>query len=163
MTAPWSDPWYGVFHRWKHDGEYPSGQEIADALRAEPKVPDSLVEYVAGRLDGSVRAPVGNPGLTAADRLERWAELNQLAVDFRMVHAAFRLQGVQGPRDRALKVVAKQRHIAPSTLETRLRKEVGPLLKASTLQESEAQMRKLVDEGIIRLDPELGYSPVPDG
>ena len=145
-------PWDTL--RWHiTNGEHPSTKELADAIRQNPHITVEMVGYVAGRIDGSVRAPAhrGAKRQTLANRRARakWLEL-----DVRPRQAAFRILGIQAPRLRALHVVKEQSPWAPGSVDTL--SDLLKLVKSPPIAWWEERVKRWEAEGRVRLDREEG-------
>ncbi len=146
--------------------EHPEKRELADAIRACPMIPQELVEYVAGRLDGTVSPPANRPKKDPAQG--KWVTTLDRAYQVRVHQAAFRLQGIRGPKTRAIDAVAKLRGKAPETIK----KSVEGGLKSvpayhrnivPSIAEAEKFLRELESEGSIRLDSNDGLVWLTEG
>jgi hypothetical protein len=133
-------PYWCEIARQIEKGEYPTGPALAKALRGWPTVPPDLVDYVAGRLNGTIardRRPY--PGRERR-HAARWLPV---AVRVRIRQARYRalrfrsnpsprnlpdlrrtLDGwkVKGPKERAIRKVAARRGITPAHLEKEMRR-----------------------------------------
>lgn len=102
------DPW-GVFIWRLREGEYPTNAEIAKALRDDATgkpFPPEVVEYIAGRLDGTVKRPRHRSKQT--DDTKRWLPFLNLAFEVRILQAVYALDGQSRPRVRAIEAIANR-------------------------------------------------------
>ena len=137
--------------------DHPSDKELADAIRARPTIPPELVEYVAGRLDGTKPRPRGRPD---GDPTHRWMRSSLLRSEVRLREAAFKLQGVKAPRKRAIEVQARKLHMGPDSLRTLL-KVRSPTRSLHSWDFTLAEAREMLDEdlekGVVALDTKEGF------
>ena len=139
--------------------EHPEKKELADAIRACPMIPQELVEYVAGRLDGTISPPAHRPKKNPAQG--KWATACERAFEVRIRQAAFRLLRVRGPKTRAIEAVAQMLGLEPETIK----KSVESDFKAAparlrnfvpSIEQAEKILTGLVSDGSIRLDRDDG-------
>jgi len=124
--------WDRISNRLSRWGIHPSGMDLANALRECPKIPPDMVEYVAGRLEGSVKVPRGS---TPKSEVERWTRplIVTMRVRYRQaVYRRIKFSGkprpanlphllkipsgwkVKAPRDRAIERVARREGLSPA-------------------------------------------------
>jgi len=142
--------------RWGNEVDHPSNKELADAIRASPTVPAELVEYVAGRLDGTKRRPRGR---SAKDKATRWGRTAWLRVSVLRVQAAFRLQGFPATKERVRGIVAKESGIDPDRLRDILRRDLDDApssYPSITMDEMEVIVREMIGQGEVELDKKKG-------
>ena len=132
-------------------GESP--RELAGALRTCPGIEPEATEYVAGRLDGSIRRLKYRP---EESRTRRWYRIEALKIQVRFVQASFRLQGIRDPATAAVEVVAKRVHIAPTTLAKKLKGVPAAYRSDLAIGEVDAQVKQAVADGHARLDKTVG-------
>lgn len=111
-------------------GRWPSDDAIAKAIIASegiiPEVAEiakftnglTLIEFVAGRINGTVRLKRGRPRRKAADG---WDRTVVLAREVNAAAQAARAKGLGGPRGRALRAVAERRGVTVEWLQRCLR------------------------------------------
>lgn len=141
--------------------------DLAEALLACPGIEPGAAAYVAGRLRKTIGPPRGQPeeDPLSGDGFEEWAFLR---VRLRVLHAAFRLQGVRAPKEEALLVLSRQEHRTPETLAREPRRspfaslarlrhpQAAPLPWEAPLATFEARVRAWVGSGKARLDRREG-------
>ena len=115
------NPWLSILWRVRK-GEFPSNAELAKALRddtrGKPLTPE-VREYLAGRLDGSIKRPRGRP--QPANEYERWTPALNLAFRVRALQAAYRLIGETRPRERAIEDVARAAGRSTDTVRSKIK------------------------------------------
>ena len=132
-------------------GESP--RELAGALCSCPGIEPEAAEYVAGRLDGSIRRPNHRP---EESRTRRWYRIESLKIQVRFVQASFRLQGTRDPAAAALEVVARRVHTVPTTLAKKLKGVPAEYRSDLPITEVDAQVKQAVADGRARLDKTVG-------
>lgn len=146
--------------------EHPKATELADAIRACPMIPQGLVEYVAGRLDGTISPPANRPSKDPARG--RWMTTVQRTCLVREYQAAFQLQGIRGPKTRAIEAVAK---LLGKTLNTIKKSVEGDFKALPDLHRNYVppidvvceDLRHLQSEAFIRLDRDEGIVWLTEG
>ena len=161
----WSppSPWETIRERIADGGIPSSIEDLLTAREMEP-VPSDLQDYFYARLSEHIRP--GRPLKTREQVAERDEETVDLDLHVRLCQAAYKLQGLSGPRDRAIREVARANGIKSETLRDRLKKGLRDkpkaLLQRVTLADANRLMRDMVDDERVRLDPEVGYVRLPE-
>ena len=136
-----------------------SPREVAEAIRSCPGVvPSEVGQYIAGRLEGTIRPPNHRP---EEDNIYRLFLLSEIALKVRMHQAAFRILRIKEPRARAIRLVAKEQSLSPETLRSKLIRAVRdakPLLQGMDIPAAKAVRvaDEIVHARLGRLDPEKG-------
>ena len=175
ISNAWQDILWRVVYRprWTRrrslpdSGKFPFGsepehsekKELADAIRACPMIPQELVEYVAGRLDDTGSPPANRPKKDPAQG--KWATTVNRSDQVRFHQAAFRLQGIRGPKTKAINTVAKLHGKAYETIKKSVEndfKDVPAHLRnlVPSIGQAEKILRELESEGSMRLDRDHG-------
>ena len=131
---------------------------LAEEAMKEQGAPARVWRYVGKRIRDEVH---GGDGGRPADPYKRWAAALNLEIELRPLEAAFKIQGKKGVRERALRIVARGQGITTDTLRRKLRKNLRDLPRALQVPRKdgidfESVVRELLDEDIVRLDPDLG-------
>ncbi len=149
--------WQQVLERVENK-DHPTRLELA-ALVERYGVSDDAREYVAARIRDDLH--LGDGG-RPRDPKARWARALGLMYDVQRLQAAFRLQGLTRPKGRALELVAKEEGIVPDTLDRIMKRGLRDAphwmrgMLPSSITETEQMVREMVEDGTVRLDPELG-------
>lgn len=121
ISEIFGNPWPAILWRVRK-GEFPSDAELAKALRddtrGKPFAPE-VREYLAGRLDGTIKRPRGRP--RPANEYERWEPAYNLAFQVRALQAAYKLSGKTRPRERAIEDVARAVGRSTDTIRSRIK------------------------------------------
>ena len=146
--------------------EHPEKKELADAIRACPMIPQELVEYVAGRLDDTGSPPANRPKKDPAQG--KWATTVNRSDQVRFHQAAFRLQGIRGPKTKAINTVAKLHGKAYETIKKSVENDFKSLPASyrngvPSIEEAEELLRECESEGSIRLDRDHGFMWLTEG
>jgi hypothetical protein len=121
ISEIFGNPWPSILWRVRK-GEFPSDAELATALREDtrgkPFAPE-VREYLAGRLDGTIKRPRGRP--RPANEYERWDPAYNLAFHVRALQASYKLGGKTRPRERAIEDVARAIGRSTDTIRSRIK------------------------------------------
>ncbi|HEX8692940.1 MAG TPA: hypothetical protein VF746_11000 [Longimicrobium sp.] len=150
LSEIFGNPWLSILWRVRK-GEFPSNAELAKALRddtrGKPLAPE-VREYLAGRLDGTIRRPRGRPQPT--NEYERWTPALNLAFRVRALQAAYRLSGQTRPRERAIEDVARAAGRSTDTVRSKIKSlNKAPRsvrLMIPSASEAESSLLELRDE-----------------
>ena len=132
------------------DGQHPTDSELADMVR-QFGVPDTARLYVAGRIDGTCGRKRGRPKEPERKRRNRAAGL---MFDVQFLQAAFRIQRLSKPKERAIEIIAKLAGISTSRLKDILKRDLrdAPHLRPppNRMEMMEAWVRERVEAGALR-------------
>ena len=153
-------------------GRHPTKTELAKLVEDYGTPTLQARKYVAARLRGENSA-TGTTPMADADHMEKLRRAHRLHEAVELRYAAFRLQKVPQPKDRAREEVARMLDLDMDPGDFNRRHIRDPLTKGSggwrldgpliTEDEALRRIQDNLDAGEIKLDPRKGWVPVPDG